>query len=504
MKKDRCMVKEALREDLQDNLKDLLTVSIKGTVLVVDDNLDFLRLMAAILSEAGYTVLKASGGSQALAVIKDEHPDLVLLDIMMPEIDGYEVCRRLKTNSETRDIPVIFLSARQQVKDKVKAFNTGGVDFIVKPFHAEELLARVHSHLSLQEMRNRMQRQYEHFDREIGMRIQAEETLQVHIRQLAMLNYLSQYLQACREEEDTYPVVTRVCRQIFPASSGYLYIQDPGTGSFEPVESWGEPPEAQKTITAEENPFAGTVSGDDTSTGIIMEESANKEWIYISIGAPEELLVFIAFYIKRRGEYNNHQGIPSCLISKNMILARVLENYILSLQNLRLRETLRKESICDPLTGLYNRRHLEAVIERETNQAKEGGKTVGIIMCDIDHFKQFNDTYGHEAGDHILHELGNVFRGFFRDEDIACRYGGEEFLMVIPDVTHEAVQKRGEELLKKVREMKISFRGKIFTITVSVGVAFFSGDGNIQDVITAADSALYEAKESGRNRVVFV
>jgi diguanylate cyclase (GGDEF)-like protein len=134
--------------------------------------------------------------------------------------------------------------------------------------------------------------------------------------------------------------------------------------------------------------------------------------------------------------------------SKRMVVTRVVRHYALFIINLRLRQTLKREAIRDPLTGLYNRRHMEASLEREAYRAERLHTPVGLVMLDVDHFKLFNDTYGHEAGDIVLRELGNLLRSSIRGEDIACRYGGEEFLLILPDASLDSVMERAEEIRK--------------------------------------------------------
>jgi diguanylate cyclase (GGDEF)-like protein len=192
------------------------------------------------------------------------------------------------------------------------------------------------------------------------------------------------------------------------------------------------------------------------------------------------------------------------IISKQMVVTRVTEHYALFLVNLRLRETLRMEAIRDPLTNLYNRRYMEESLEREIHHAERHKTSIGIIMLDIDHFKSFNDTYGHEAGDIVLRELGVLLRSHTRADDIACRYGGEEFLLIMPEAPLKVVTYRAKELHAKVKDLlRIEYQEQTLTITVSMGVAAFPDHGpGIKDVVNAADTALYQAKAGGRDQVV--
>jgi diguanylate cyclase (GGDEF)-like protein len=189
--------------------------------------------------------------------------------------------------------------------------------------------------------------------------------------------------------------------------------------------------------------------------------------------------------------------------SKRQLAVNVAEHTNLALANLLLRETLHHQSIRDPLTGLYNRRYLEEAMEREIYRAERHQSSLGLIMLDVDHFKQFNDRFGHNAGDELLRELGNFLMGKARQTDIACRYGGEEFIVILPG-TMEAVAKKAEKLREKFRHLTIVHQGQILgRTTISLGVATFPDHGSTaKEIITAADMAMYQAKREGRNRVV--
>ena len=180
----------------------------------------------------------------------------------------------------------------------------------------------------------------------------------------------------------------------------------------------------------------------------------------------------------------------------------VAEDMALALANLRLRETLRSQAIRDPLTGLFNRRYLEETMERELNRVKRQGISLGVIMMDLDHFKEYNDTFGHSAGDELLSALGILLKSQIRGEDIACRYGGEEFLLILPGASLEVALERAESLRQAVKEMHQHHQG-LKPTTLSLGVAVYPdhGDTGLQ-LIQAADAALYRAKQAGRDRVM--
>jgi diguanylate cyclase (GGDEF)-like protein len=176
----------------------------------------------------------------------------------------------------------------------------------------------------------------------------------------------------------------------------------------------------------------------------------------------------------------------------------------LAVANLKLRETLRNQSIRDPLTGLFNRRYLEETLEREIKRAERGRGAVGVVMLDLDRFKNFNDTFGHNVGDMLLAELGRLLQTSIRTSDVACRYGGEEFVLVIPDADVEVTCQRAERVREAVKRLFVSCRGQsVGSVTVSAGVAAYPTHGvTAEALVQAADAALYRAKSDGRDRVI--
>ena len=190
--------------------------------------------------------------------------------------------------------------------------------------------------------------------------------------------------------------------------------------------------------------------------------------------------------------------------AKFQLAYTVVEQAGMTLSNLNLRAALREQSIRDTVTGLYNRRYMEEALKQHLSRVTRHLHPLGIIMIDIDHFKNFNDVHGHAAGDRILRELGKFLQSHIRGEDIACRYGGEEFILIMPDVFLEAAKNRAEQLRREAKEVRVEEVGQLYAgITLSIGVALYPLHGRtIENVLRAADSALYRAKQEGRDQVV--
>lgn len=202
-----------------------------------------------------------------------------------------------------------------------------------------------------------------------------------------------------------------------------------------------------------------------------------------------------------------HIEWPSGLSDEDGILElsqNVTEVFALSLSNIKLRETLRSQSIRDPLTGVFNRRYMEETLDREIPRSRRKNSPLGLILMDIDHFKKFNDTFGHDAGDHVLRNLTSVFQSKVRGEDIVCRFGGEEFIIILPDANIIVTRERAEGIRQAISSLDLVYEGKpLGKVTISIGVAIFPDHGESgTDIILRADKALYQAKTEGRNRVV--
>ena len=473
----------------------------KADILVIDDTRDNLRLLSKLLIDNGFYVRPVTEGKKALSAIQDQLPDLILLDIMMPDMDGYEVCRRLQADERTRDVPVIFISALNETFDKIKAFSVGGRDYIPKPFHEEEVLARVKAHLSLYFTQRRL-------EAEIVERKRIEKALRRQNRDSALLNRMSQVLQTCPGEQETYAVVADISALLFPESSGCILVKNDEGAAMNAAATWGDPPKSMRQL----NPCDLNFDGCDDNTAIGHPDAGRtfspivwlpeQRRILVPVSSRDKLLAVLALVFESEKPEADADGWRSLVESKQTLIAEMAEYYALALVNLRLREKLRIESIHDPLTGLYNRRQMEAALQREINRARRHRTYVGILIFDIDFFKVFNDTYGHKAGDIVLKEIGDLLQRNTRGEDIACRYGGEEFLLILPNTGMEGAITRAAYLLEQVRKMEVPYREKTLSVTISVGVAVYPQHGpGIRSVVEKADKALYQAKNGGRNRL---
>ena len=324
----------------------------RGTILVVDDNTENIKLAVRHLKEEGYRTAFATSGKQCLTLVHEHFYDLILLDVMMPEMDGFETCRKIKAFPQYRDVPVIFLTARTDKEGVVEGLETGGADYITKPFHGRELTLRVGTHIELKKNREKL------------------------------------------EEVNA---------------------------------------ELQKELLA----------------GMKLSEELEQS--------------------KKELQWANQQ--------------------------------LHAMATTDPLTGMMNRRRMLDFLDYEAARMKRTDNSYSVLMCDIDHFKLVNDTYGHETGDVILKKVAAALMEEVREQDKAARWGGEEFLLLLPDTAGEGAVTLAEKLRLAVASLETEANGESLRVTMTFGAAVSNKNIDFDEAIRRADAALYQGKEGGRNRV---
>lgn len=319
--------------------------------------------------------------------------------------------------------------------------------------------------------------------------------------ELTLLSEMGDMLQSCASAAEAHGVLGNFLQQIFPEDAGALSIIDGGSKLLKVVVVWGGIPITQEVFPKEEC-WA-------LRTGRILGTSQRHAGICRHPDAPQGV-EFLCLPMVAQGDalgvlrLQCRVNSPCLDESKRQLAVTVAEQTTLALANLLLRETLRHQSTRDPLTGLYNRRYLKEAMEREIYRAERHQGSLGLIMLDVDHFKQFNDRFGHDAGDELLRELGKFLMARTRQPDFVCRYGGEEFLVILPETTLRAAVNKAEQLREKFKRLTIVYQGRILgRTTISLGVAAFPEHGiTPKSLIQTVDKALYQAKEEGRDRVV--
>jgi len=320
--------------------------------------------------------------------------------------------------------------------------------------------------------------------------------------EMSLLAEMGSMLQSCVNEKEACAVIADYASNLFPEQSGAMFLLDPDQGLARLAAEWGNNPTIEHTYPPDNcwalrrgRPHTVTRAGQHFRCPRVVNDPAIGEGVYgcYPLIAQGEAL----------GTFNIHGSPSNQSESWAQLGVAVAEHISMALANIRLRESLRIQSIRDSLTGLYNRRFLDQSLERELHRAARHAYPVGLIMLDIDHFKNYNDQYGHEIGDQMLRTLGHFLETSIRAEDFACRYGGEEFLIILPDTSREECTQRAIQICSGVRNLAGRVPGlPTETITVSLGVAVFPADGEtVEKILKASDQALYRAKAAGRNRV---
>ena len=341
----------------------------------------------------------------------------------------------------------------------------------------------------------------------------AYEQLQLHAEEMeqrtdefALFARLGELLESCQTLEEAYGVIGVIAEQAFPGDTGALYALDPSLADAEAVVTWGSAPPEMTAFSVTDcwalrRGRMHVVAGRTPELSCPhVDEAIATEFICEPLTAQTETLGLL--HLRVHGQ-TSARARGALLADRVRLVQTLGARLALALANIRLRETLREQSSRDGLTGLLNRRSMEDALERELRRAEREDYAVSILMVDLDHFKDLNDSFGHAAGDAVLRGLGEYLAGAVRGGDVACRYGGEEFVMILPTASLADGARRAEVLREAVKSRQNENLPRAYPVTMSIGVAAYPGHGTTaQGLLLAADAAMYRAKELGRNRVV--
>ncbi|MFC5755776.1 PleD family two-component system response regulator [Rhizobium sp. GCM10022189] len=449
-------------------------------ILVVDDIPANVKLLEARLLAEYFDVLTAADGHEALAICDRNQVDLILLDIMMPGIDGFEVCERLKANPKTAHIPVVMVTALDQPADRVRGLKAGADDFLTKPVNDLQLISRVKSLLRLKTLSD-----------ELRMRAETAHTMG-----------MEELMRTGDGRAD---------------EAGQVLLVDSRANSQERIIKTLKP---VADVTAISDPQAGLFEAAENAFELVIVNANFDEYDPLRLCSQFRSLERTRFLpiliVTEQGADDMviralDLGVNDYIVrpvDPNELVARSLTQIRRKRYNDRLRASVKQTielAVTDPLTGLNNRRYLDSHLNVLFNRSMARGRPLSVLITDIDRFKQVNDTYGHDGGDQILKEFANRVRSTVRGADLACRYGGEEFVVVMPDTSPEVAAAVAERLRAAIESTPFLLKssGETLNITASFGIS-----SRIASVITPdqlmkqADLALYEAKNTGRNRVV--
>lgn len=449
-------------------------------VLIVDDIPTNVRLLEARLTAEYFDVHTAASGPAALDILADGQIDIVLLDVMMPGMDGFEVCRRLKAEPRTAHIPVVMITALDQPSDRVRGLQAGADDFLTKPVDDVQLMARVKS--------------------------------------LARLKALTDELRARAQTGQEL------------AMEDAMRVLDPGNVESARILVVDTDPRSAERLRGYLTPTHDVDVLDDPAEAAMQVASGDYELAIVSMALDgfDPLRVCSQMRTLERT-----RALPILLIADDADRARVVRGLDLGVNDFVMRPVERNElaarartqirrhrytaelrrsvtntlalAVTDELTGLYNRRYFDRHLSLMLDKAREQERDMAVMLIDMDFFKSVNDTHGHAIGDAVLREFAQRLQRNIRGVDLACRFGGEEFVVLMPDTDYQQAQGVAERVRMAVAERGFETAGqRPLAVTCSVGVALNEHDADTPEMILKrADIALYRAKREGRNRVVF-
>lgn len=447
-------------------------------ILVVDDLLPNRRLLEAKLKSEYYDVISADSGIKALEMASESRPDVILLDVMMPEMDGFETCRRLKKNPRTAEIPVVMVTALSDAEDRVEGLTSGADDFLTKPINDLALFARIRSLVRLKSMTDELKLR-DKTGAQIGSEAIEERVIDTtNARILIIDDDVVQAQQICLKLQEVDNMDVSI-------------IADPATA----------------VKASEKNDFdlimVSTQLTADDGLHLCMhlrsqERTRNTPLLIIIEEGNTDLLIKAL-----------DMGINDYLISPidgNEVIARARiqvrrKRYQSALQE-NQKESL-EMAVKDGLTRLYNRRYFDIHVERMLQSALETAKPLALMIIDMDHFKSVNDTHGHLSGDEILKQLAELITKNVRPTDLVARYGGEEFVVVMPNTTlnqSATVAERIRRVIEKT-EFRIPVDPGILRKTLSIGLSMSAAGDTVHSLMERADKGLYHVKKTGRNKV---
>lgn len=445
-------------------------------ILVVDDVEPNVRLLEAKLTLEYYEVLTAMDGASALEIAAAERPDIILLDVMMPGMDGFETCRRLKADPVTRHIPVVLVTALDGREDKIKGLGAGADDFVTKPIDDVILFARVKSLVRLKAVMDEL-REREESGRRLGVDTDGAGRLRGSGGRVLIVddNELQTGKMVTHLAGEHRPVVEADPAAALIAARGPvdLMIVNVSSGGFDGLRFVAQ---ARSGEASRKTPILAVVDPADRPRLVKALELGVNDILPRPVDS-EELMARARTQIKRK-RYAD-------------FLKEKLD-YSLEM------------AVTDALTGLHNRRYMAGQLQALVGRAGQGGDPVAVLVMDIDHFKAVNDSFGHDAGDEVLREFAVRLATNVRAIDLPCRLGGEEFVVVMPGASLEAAARVADRIRRDIENQPFPIMGggEGLTITVSVGVAASVPGDTPEGLLKRADEGVYEAKAHGRNQVI--
>jgi len=479
-----------------------------NSVLLVDDSPLVLKMLSAFLKKNGYQVMTAMDGLEAIEKVYNEPPEIILLDIMMPKMNGYQVCRLLKNDEQTKYIPIIMFTSKDKPIEKFWGLQTGADAYVTKDIAYDQLLQVITELLEKVKDRKHKEIKPEHPITLIDILLKTNDLLDKKLYEVTIINRITTLARNIHTYKEIINDVLAILYELINYQLAAVFVTDVDSGTlfvksdlyphkedlielehfclsqFQ-VQGSEIPPQVESVILAPEDAKEAKIITDAESFYLFHSKSEDKE----NVGGG---FIFYGETIQDLSE------------NEKAILELILEHAFVVVENAYLYEKIRLKSLTDELTGLYNRRYFFERLKEEYERTKRYSESeFSVIMLDIDHFKRINDTYGHMAGDIVLKKLARIMKNSIRSTDIVARFGGEEFIFLLPQTPLKGGVVFAERLRKTVETCKFKALEYEIPVTISIGVSSYNNQlpYTVDDIIKNTDEALYQAKEKGRNRV---
>lgn len=447
---------------------------MSARVLVVDDIEQNRKLLTDKLKNEYFHVITAVDGEDAIERALAEEPDVILMDIMMPRLNGIEACRRLKNDPRSEHIPIVLVTALNEREDRLRGLGAGADDFLTKPVNDLQLLSRVRALTKYKMVADELRKREASGKRIGAVDIAAQGRASEPARILVIDENERQARRICRYLEGLHRPISHAEATQLGISGSMVDLMIVSLQN-EKLDGLRLCAYFRSLESTRDLPILVVAEPDDEKKAVRALDLGASDIVIKPIDS-EELLARVKTQVRKK----RYLDALRARLDQSMELA-----------------------VTDQLTGLHNRRYMRVQLDSLVKRANMGGQPVSILLCDIDHFKKVNDIHGHAAGDDVLREFGRRLRENIRPLDLACRYGGEEFVVIMPETSQALAQQAGERIRQIVAETPFSIgRGDELKVTMSGGVAtIIPPEDTIEALLKRADDALYRAKMDGRNKI---
>ena len=483
-------------------------------ILVADDDASVRETVSWVLREHGYDVQAVSNAAEVFAALEQRVPDLLLLDVMMPEMDGFAALERIKADERWRELPVLMFSAMTAEEATIRTLGLGAADFVRKPFRVKELLARIQAKLRMRSLLRSAREALRQTEQEL---LRAREEAESRRKLVDILHEVTGDLST----DEIYHLLARRVARALNLSHCSVILAKPGDRVGVVATAFENPGLRNRELDLERYPEIRAAL--DRGRPVLIEDLAESP-LYANVrslwereGTQIHVRSVIAlpfaldrlqagvFFLRRTADE------PPLTTDDVEFADAVVKAAVASIQKAQLLETAKADNArlealahTDPLTQVLNRRALTLRLTAELERARRYDSVLSLLLIDIDHFKRINDTHGHLVGDDVLREVARLLTTAVRSVDLVARYGGEEFVIVLPETGLEGALIFAERVREQIAEHEFAGSGgRALQLTASIGVATFPGPGleMVEELFARADEALYRSKAEGRNRV---